>query len=172
MWRFGQALSRYGAAAYLLHPPYRNRPLRFLNPNFHSRVMYLPAICVALSQIKFSSKKVLRFVHCTCILLRCGSVVAAHAHFGRFLPRLGPLVATQAVSFFASCPHTEARQQRGADQIRPAAILIVSANTVALKKNDKAECAATMRRIGLDVTLVSEVAEAQPMAKEKYRKSP
>jgi hypothetical protein len=33
------------------------------------------------------------------ILLQCGNVVAADALLGRFLPRLGPLVATQAASF-------------------------------------------------------------------------
>ena len=36
----------------------------------------------------------------TCILLQRGKVVAADALLGRFLPRLGPLVATQAASFF------------------------------------------------------------------------
>jgi len=34
-------------------------------------------------------------------LLQRGKVVAADALLGRFLPRLGPLVATQAASFFA-----------------------------------------------------------------------
>lgn len=41
----------------------------------------------------------LRFVRRTCILLRCGNIVVADALLGRFLPRLGPLVATQAASF-------------------------------------------------------------------------
>jgi hypothetical protein len=31
-------------------------------------------------------------------LLQCGNIVAADALLGRFLPRLGPLVATQAAS--------------------------------------------------------------------------
>jgi len=43
----------------------------------------------------------LRFVRCGRILLQRGKVVAADALLGRFLPRLGPLVATQAASFFA-----------------------------------------------------------------------
>ena len=34
-------------------------------------------------------------------MLQRGKVVAADALLGRFLPRLGPLVATQAASFFA-----------------------------------------------------------------------
>jgi len=38
-------------------------------------------------------------VRCTCILLRCGNDVVADALLGRFLPRLGPPVATQAASF-------------------------------------------------------------------------
>ncbi len=44
------------------------------------------------------------FVHRTCILLRCGKFVAADALFGCFLPRLGPLVATQAASFLDYFP--------------------------------------------------------------------
>ena len=52
------------------------------------------------------SKKIgqhrLIFVHRTCILLQRGKVVAADALLGRFLPRLGPLVTTQAASFFTS----------------------------------------------------------------------
>lgn len=41
----------------------------------------------------------LRFVQCTSILLRRDNVVVADALLGRFLPRLGPLVVTQAASF-------------------------------------------------------------------------
>jgi hypothetical protein len=40
----------------------------------------------------------LLFVRRTCILLQRGKVFAADALLGRFLPRLGPPVATQAAS--------------------------------------------------------------------------
>lgn len=43
----------------------------------------------------------MRFVRRTCILLQRGKIVAADALLGRFLPRLGPLVATQAALCFA-----------------------------------------------------------------------
>jgi hypothetical protein len=42
----------------------------------------------------------LLFVQRTLILLQCGNAVVADALLGRFLPRLGPLVATQAASLF------------------------------------------------------------------------
>jgi hypothetical protein len=47
----------------------------------------------------------LLFVHCTYILVRCGEPLAADALLGRFLPRLGPLVATQA-AFLSSADGT------------------------------------------------------------------
>src|ERR1700730_14440253 len=49
-------------------------------------------------------RTLLLFVHRTYILLRCGKPLAADAHFGRFLPRLGPLVATQEASFLVYFP--------------------------------------------------------------------
>ncbi|MGH6934899.1 MAG: hypothetical protein ACRED2_01710 [Methylocella sp.] len=43
---------------------------------------------------------------CAARLFYCGaaSLFAVHALLGRFLPRLGPLVATQAASFLAYIP--------------------------------------------------------------------
>jgi|GEM_PF-6603071 len=55
-----------------------------------------------LKSIQFCKKNrtdLLLFVHRTFILLRCGKPLAADALLGCFLPRLGPLVATQAASF-------------------------------------------------------------------------
>jgi hypothetical protein len=48
---------------------------------------------------KKSGRTPLLFVHRTFILLRCGKPLAADTLLGCFLPRLGPLVATQAASF-------------------------------------------------------------------------
>jgi hypothetical protein len=52
----------------------------------------------------WNSKKIRRgpllLVRRTYILVRCGKPLAADALLGRFLPRLGPPVATQAASFF------------------------------------------------------------------------
>jgi hypothetical protein len=42
--------------------------------------------------------RLLHIVRRTCILLRRGNIVVADALLGRFLPRLGPLVVTQAAS--------------------------------------------------------------------------
>jgi hypothetical protein len=53
---------------------------------------------------KKSGRTPLLFVHRTFILLRCGKPLAADALLGCFLPRLGPLVATQAASFFDYLP--------------------------------------------------------------------
>ncbi len=48
--------------------------------------------------------RLLHIVRRTCILLRRGNVVVADALLGRFLPRLGPLVVTQAASLFKVYP--------------------------------------------------------------------
>ena len=56
--------------------------------------------------IKFTQNHLtlLIFVRRTCMLLRRGKTFAADALLGRFLPRLGPLVATQAASFVLAAP--------------------------------------------------------------------
>jgi hypothetical protein len=59
---------------------------------------------VLFSFPKKSGRTPLLFVHRTFILLRCGKPLAADTLLGCFLPRLGPLVATQAASFLVYFP--------------------------------------------------------------------
>ena len=53
------------------------------------------------------------------------------------------------------------------DQISPAAILIVRASTVVLKKNERMPWISTMERMSREVVATSAVCEATPMTKEK-----
>jgi hypothetical protein len=69
--------------------------------NFFLAAKIFRAATKSLHEIVIKNRSAgLLFVRRTCILLRCGNRVAADALLGRFLPRLGPLVATRAVSFF------------------------------------------------------------------------
>src|SRR5712692_8633401 len=60
---------------------------------------------------------------------------------------------------------------RGGDQIRPAAMLMVRARSVVLKKNAITPCRRASRRNERDEMETSAVCDVVPMTKEKYRKS-
>jgi len=88
------------ASAVLLDPePFfpKDRP-------FSSKIKQKQGPKVLSSFPKKIGQTILLFVHRTCILLRCGKPLAADALLGCFLPRLGPLVATQAASFLIYFP--------------------------------------------------------------------